>query len=407
MRKIWLHAAACALVLACAASASAQTLIISEFRWSGTNGASDEFVEIYNNSDSEVNVLTTDGSAGYAVAKSPGTTLFYIPNGTKIPPRAHYLGCNSTPSVGYSLFGYPAGNGTTAICDATYTGADALPLNTGIALFKTANPANFTTANRLDAVGTTSETNTLFKEGDGVYPLTTLTTNNSYFRSERYGLPFDTGDNGADFIWADTDGNCAIDPPGTTCIALDGTRRGRHIGSPGPENSSSPIVRNTTAPATLLAPCVSNTVAPNRMRTTASVTNGFNGTIAFRRTITNTSTSTITRLRFRLVDLSIFPDGNYSGSPNADLRAMTSSVSTEPNPCGGGSLTIQGLRLEEASPLAPNNQPNGGGFNSTLSADGITTITPLRPGDTLNVSFLFGIQSKGNARFWFNIEMLP
>ena len=40
-----------------------------------------------------------------------------------------------------------------------------------IALFSTANPANFTLTTRLDAVGSTSEANTLFKEGDGYFDI--------------------------------------------------------------------------------------------------------------------------------------------------------------------------------------------------------------------------------------------
>jgi hypothetical protein len=39
--------------------------------------------------------------------------------------------------------------------------------NVGIALFNRANPANLTLANRLDAVGSTTEANTLYKEGPG------------------------------------------------------------------------------------------------------------------------------------------------------------------------------------------------------------------------------------------------
>ena len=53
----------------------------------------------------------------------------------------------------------------TATGDVAYT-TDILD-NSGIALFNTANPANFTLTNRLDAVGSVSETNALYKEGSG------------------------------------------------------------------------------------------------------------------------------------------------------------------------------------------------------------------------------------------------
>ena len=75
-------------------------LIISEFRFRGPNGANDEFVEIYNNSDTDHTVAATDGSSGYALAASDGNARFVIPNGTVIPARGHYLGVNT---IAYSL----------------------------------------------------------------------------------------------------------------------------------------------------------------------------------------------------------------------------------------------------------------------------------------------------------------
>ena len=76
------------------------SLIISEFRLRGPNGANDEFIEIYNNSNNAVNVQASDGSSGYAVAASDGLVRFVIPNGTIIPARGHFLGVNN---LGYSL----------------------------------------------------------------------------------------------------------------------------------------------------------------------------------------------------------------------------------------------------------------------------------------------------------------
>jgi len=390
-------------------------LIISEFRWHGTNGANDEFVEIYNNSNSDVTVNAFDGSAGFALAKSGGTTLFTIPNGTVIPARGHYLGCNSTPTTGYSLTSYPAGNGTTATCNATYTGSDALPLNVGIALFNTANPANFNTLSRLDAVGSTLEANTLYREGDGVHPIVPFNTNNSYYRDIDPGTPQDTGVNANDFLFIDTQGTCSLSVAGG-CPSLDGTRRGRHLGAPGPENLSSPIQRNASLPFTLPAPCVSSNSAPNRVRDASDTgTNAFFGTLSIRRTITNNTGANVTRLRFRVANITTFPEGAFTGSPNADLRVLNSTLSVEAQPCGGGVITIQGLTLEQAS--APNDQPNGGGYNSTVSAGTITLATPLPPTDNpgtvgvidnqIVVNFRMGVQGKGNARFFVTTEVLP
>ncbi len=104
-------------------------LVISEFRVRGPNGANDEFIELYNNSGADHTVVAASGT-GYGVAASDGTTRCSVPNGTVIPNRGHYLCVNS---VGYSLASYPAGNGTTATGDATYT--TDIPDNAGIALF--------------------------------------------------------------------------------------------------------------------------------------------------------------------------------------------------------------------------------------------------------------------------------
>ena len=158
------------------APAAAGDLYISEFRLFGPNGPvgtpapepnEDEFIEVYNNNDSPLTVVTVDGSAGYSVAASDGVPRCTIPAGTVIPARGHFLCTNSD---GYSLGGHPAGPGTTATGDATYT--DDILNNAGIALFNTANTANYSTATRLDAVGSTSEANTLYKEGTG-YPALT------------------------------------------------------------------------------------------------------------------------------------------------------------------------------------------------------------------------------------------
>ncbi|MDF2692721.1 MAG: Lamin Tail Domain, partial [Labilithrix sp.] len=93
-----------ALVLLGTATAHAQPLVISEFRYRGPNGANDEFIEIYNNSNQPHTVSSTSGT-GYGIAASDGVTRFSIPNGTVIPARGHYLGVNS---VGYSLASYSA-----------------------------------------------------------------------------------------------------------------------------------------------------------------------------------------------------------------------------------------------------------------------------------------------------------
>jgi uncharacterized protein (TIGR03437 family) len=67
--------------------------VISEFRTRGPNGASDEFIEIYNNSDSVLEIggwkLRGSSSGGNT------TTRLTISAGTRIPSRGHFLVVNS------------------------------------------------------------------------------------------------------------------------------------------------------------------------------------------------------------------------------------------------------------------------------------------------------------------------
>jgi len=373
-------------------------LIISEFRVRGPNGANDEFIEIYNDFGADHTVA--GGGTGYAVAASNGVARCVIPNGTVIPNRGHYLCVNS---VGYSLASYPAGNGTTATGDATYT--TDIPDNAGIAIFNTSVAGNFTLPNRFDAVGSTSEANTLYKEGTGYPALTPFSIDYSFYRDNcgkggsiptlgpcpGAGTPIDTNNNAADFIFVDTTGTSA--------------GAGQRLGAPGPENLSSPINRGGSISTQLLDPCVANSAPPNRVRdfTTDAANNSTFGTLDIRRQFVNLTGANITRLRFRVVDITTFP----APSGIADLRPRTSTsvvVNVDRAPCGSGTsnVTVQGTTLEQ-----PPSQPNGGGFNSTLSAGTITLATPLANGAGIDLRFLLGIQQTGTFKFFVIIEALP
>ena len=457
MRKLFLSLAAGVVVCLYNVSAAPETpLIISEFRLRGPgtgvagSGANDEFVEIYNNSDSAVTVQAFDGSAGFALAASDGVARFTIPNGTVIPARGHYLGVNS---LGYSLASYPAsttlstgggdpevssaptsssvrvrkkgsalvravrqpkinvvpendtipGPSATSTGDATY--AVDIADNVGIALFNTSNAMNFSAATRLDAVGSTSEANTLYKEGTG-YP---ALGGAAYFSGLEHSFyrdlcgkggsivalgpctrstPQDTGDNAADFLFVDTNG---------TSVGA-----GQRLGAPGPENSTSPIQRNSLLPGSRIFQCVASSASPNRVRdfTSDPPNNATFGTLSIRIRVTNNTGANVTRLRFRIIDLTTFPaPGGY-----ADLRARTSSTTVELDPCGDVDLPLPifGTTLE-----VPPSQPNGGGFNSTLSAGTITLATPLFPGADYDFQLLFGIQQTGRFKVYVNVEVLP
>ena len=381
-------------------TATSGQLVISEFRLHGPNGPSDQFIEILNNSGADHTVAAVSGS-GYGIAASDGITRCSIPNGTVIPNKGHYLCVNS---LGYSLASYPAGNGTTATGDASYT--TDIPINAGIALFNNnSGGASYSLVNRLDAVGSTSEANTLYKEGTGYPAIVAFSIEASFYRDNcgkggsitTFGLcpsggtVVDTGNNASDFVFVDTNATSA--------------GAGQRLGAPGPENLSSPIERNASFAANLLDPCVAGASPPSRVRdfTSDSPNNSTFGTLDIRRTIINNTGGNVTRLRFRVVDLTTFP----APSGIADLRPRTSTavvVTVDRPPCGSGTsnVTVQGTTLEQ-----PPSQPNGGGFNSTLSAGTVTLATPLPNGASIDVRFLLGIQDTGSFRFYVNIEALP
>lgn len=392
-----------------AQTATAGQLIISEFRVRGPSGANDEFIEIYNNSGAD-HVVTAASGTGYGIAASDGVTRCSIPNGTLIANRGYWLCVNS---VAYSLASYPAGNGTTATGDATYT--TDIPDNAGIAIFNNnTGGASYSLANRLDAVGSTSEANTLYKEGTGYPALTPFSIDYSFYRDTcgkqgsittfgicpSFGFPVDTDNNATNFVFVDTNGTSA--------------GAGQRLGAPGPQNSDSPIQRNSEV-ADRLLDGVTRTAhqPPNRVRdfTSDPANTSTFGTLSIRRRFVNNTGAPITRLRFRILDQTTFP----APSGIADLRARTSEATEETTifdratcaatgtpsdntPC---TITVQGTTLEQ-----PPSQPNGGAFNSSFSAGTISLDTPLAPGASINLQFLFGVQQTGSFKFSINIEVI-
>jgi hypothetical protein len=377
-------------VMACS---TAQAAVIIEFRLRGPSGANDEFIRIYNEASTAVTVNAVAGT-GWAVAASDGVTRCTIPNGTIIPVGGSFLCANSS---GYSL-------SAAATADVTYTGD--IPDNAGIALFNNnLGGPSFTLANRLDAVGSTSESNSLYKEGAGYGSLTPFSIDSSFTRDlcgkggsiiassacSSAGAPRDTGDNAADFVFVDTNGTSA--------------GAGQRLGAPGPANSASPVLMGGALTSAPLDSCQAASASPNwnRELTSDPANNSTFGTLRILRRFTNTSGAPLTQLRFRVMDLTTFP----APSGYADLRPRTSgnvAVTINGSACGGvdSSVTAYGAELE-----MPPSQPNGGGFNSTLSVQQVSLATPLAAGASIDVNFLFGIQQAGIARLGLVAEGTP
>jgi predicted extracellular nuclease len=357
------------------------TVLISEFRFNGPNGTGDEFIELYNNSDSPVNL------SGWTIVAPAGTGGGGVLSGLTgtIGARGHYL----VAPGDYSVSGYPAASGTTAVPDMSYTGGAFL--DDGGARLVDANSAV------IDAVGFSSTNGTGFREGAGLSPATGITPGASdqysYVRKMATGLPQDSNDNAADFVLVSTTGAA-----GALAAVL---------GAPGPENTQSPVQSNAIIKASLIDNC--NTIGTpvsgcqNRVRDgsagASNPTNAQRGTLSFRRKFTNTTQQNVTRLRFRVVDITTLNSPGYApNNGQADLRLLSSTdkTVTPSNPFQPGDVSVRGTTLEE-----PPVQALGGGLNSTVT---LNLPTPLQSGDSVTVELLVGVQQNGSFRFFVNVE---
>jgi hypothetical protein len=363
---------------------TAGQLLISEFRPRGPAGVQDEYVELYNNTDHAITVTTTDGSSGWAVAgpSADGNTAlvrFVVPAGTNIPARGHYLAANNAPG-GYSL-------SIHAAPDLTYTGD--LPDDAGIALFRTSDPAQLNAGTRLDAVGFETQTGALaalFRDGAGLAPVGANDGEWVWLRKQTAGQPQDTDNNAADFAFVSTDGGSY-----GSAQSISGT--------PGPENSASPVQRNATVKVGLIDPQQPSTTAPNRVRDAAANSCGGSncalGTLTIRRRFTNKTGAMVTTLRFRIVDVTTLGTPNPSSGQQADLRALDSldvTVTTS-----AGNVLVKGTTIQ-----TPPAQANGGGLNSAYVVN--LAGGALAPNASVNVQFVLGVQAGGSFRFLVNVE---
>ncbi|HEV2802033.1 MAG TPA: lamin tail domain-containing protein [Pyrinomonadaceae bacterium] len=356
----------------------AGTVLISEVRTSGPMGANDEFVELYNNTDATIDI------SGWALVKSGAdctaapVVVAVVPASRTIPARGHYLIAGSA----YSL-------GSQATPDQTLLVTDDIEDDRSLALFNTATPANFTSATRRDAVGfglNTSNNCTLLYEASTLPAALGSTSQYSFARNLISGLPKDTNNGNADFIIVST-----------TPASVVGNNATPVLGAPGPEATTSPIQRNAVVKSSLIDPMLPANAPPNRVRSSfgANPTNAAFGTLSVQRRFKNTLGVAVTRLRFRIVDLTTF---NNRTAGQSDLRVLTSNGVVKDS-AGNTVVTVNGLTLEGPP------QPNGGGLNSTL-----TVVLPgggLAPGNTIDVQFLLGVQEQGGFSFFINTEALP
>jgi beta-lactamase superfamily II metal-dependent hydrolase len=152
-------------------------IVISELRFRGAGGASDEFVEIYNNSDASVDI------SGFLLKGSNATgtvsTRATVPSGKAVPARAHYLFVNSVASATL-----------VSLADQTY--ATGFTDDGGVAIARGDGTI-------VDQVGLSA--GSAYGEGTPLASLGTTNVDHSYERKPggANGNGIDTNDNASDF----------------------------------------------------------------------------------------------------------------------------------------------------------------------------------------------------------------
>jgi hypothetical protein len=154
---------------------------------------------------------------------------------------------------------------------------------------------------------------------------------------------------------------------------------------------------------------------PNRFRdptpNTPNATVAPFGTLSLRRRVQNNTGGDVTRLRFRVIEVTTRP----SGAGQADLRAITSSAVsvsnvTDATTCvdrtsGTSSdctVSVKGTLLEQ-----PPSQTVGGGYNSSWSVD-LSGLPggKLAAGQSVEVQLQLGVVQPGQFRILVIIEAL-
>jgi len=222
--------------------------LISEFRTRGPNGASDEFIEIYNNSNIPVDAggLKIRGSSNNGTV----TTRLTIVANTVISARGHFLAINSSAYSG------------TVNGDQSFTSGFAN--DGGIAL-------TMADDNVIDQVGLSP--GSAFKEGMPLAPLPS-DANQSYERKPggAAGSGQDTNDNFTDFQLltpSDPQNTHSASTPGPTpspAPSPSPTATPTPIASPSPSPTGTP----TPTPTPIASPSPSPTATPSPSPTTTS-----------------------------------------------------------------------------------------------------------------------------------------
>ena len=364
-----------------AAVAAPGSVLISEVRLAGVNGARDQFVDLYNSTADTVDV------GGWEVVGSQGTRT-RLAAGTLIAPKHHFLlngPVNSALASFFSLAG-------VASMDGFLAPGPVEPAGGGVKLVNLAG-------SMIDAVGFSSAPSGFFRGTPLSTPTNTAAGQLALTRRHVAGVPVNTANNASDFRLVATDADTQ---------AHNGSEV---LGAPAPFNLRSPTNVNNGVQSALIDAAASASAAPNRVYmppTSGTVSAANPGTLVLRRTITNcfgqptsgpcanaqpaTAPLTITRLWVHITAITTYGDSaGATGSPALlrTLDAPAGSVGTST-----GTKTLSAVSLNAPSPAS------GGGLNSTL-----VIALPggaLAPGAAVNIELRLRVDKTGSYALAYN-----
>ena len=152
------------------------------------------------------------------------------------------------------------------------------------------------------------------------------------------------------------------------------------------------MARNNTIVASLIDPTVGRTTTPNFVR----VGSGNAGTLSIRRQYTNSTGAAVTRLRFRIIDITTL-GSPVTTPPQAQFRLVDSTDVTASRTFGP--VTFKGSGLEYPTALS------SGGLNTSMNV--ALPSGGLAAGGSTNVQFVMNVVQNGRFRFFISVEALP
>jgi len=375
-------------------------VVISEFRTIGAGGVSDEFIEIYNRTNTAIDIsgMKIMGSS------SGGSTTTRATIGTvNLLPGQYYLFVNSVASAGL-----------LALADATYS--SGIANDGGIAL----TLADSTTI--IDQVGMSA--GSAYKESSVLSPVTSNPTNQSYER-KLGGISDscqDTDDNGNDFSVATSNPqnsstarrlcgipfsvDLSITQSASSSTTGTGTIFTIVVTNNGPDDATGIEVTNLFSGATYIAPYFANMGtydAGSGLWTVGNLAPGLTATLMIAANVdSNGATNTATITTFNETDGNLLNNNSVltiSSPPTGSANVVVTKTVNNPTPNVNDNVVFT-ITVNNAGPDSATNvhvrdlfttdlvyvSDNGGGtYNNTLGIWQADTIIP-GASKTLNIT---------------------